>query len=81
MRRLGWISGLAALALAAGGAARAEVVDANPSGFQVKQTVDIAAPSAKVWKSLGKIGSWWNSQHTWSQDRSEEHTSELQSPC
>jgi uncharacterized protein YndB with AHSA1/START domain len=68
MPRLIWISGLAALALAGVSTARAEVVDANPAGFQVKQTVEIAAPAAKVWKSLGKIGSWWNSQHTWSQD-------------
>jgi hypothetical protein len=54
--------------LALAGAARGEVVDANANGFQVKETVQIAAPAAKVWASLGEVGSWWNGEHSWSHD-------------
>lgn len=57
-----------AAALALAGAARAEVIDAQPNGFEVKQAADIAAPPAKVWDALGHIGAWWNSQHTFSGD-------------
>ena len=56
-----------AFALAAG-VARAEVVEATPGGFQVKETTEIAAPAAKVWAALGQVGGWWSSEHTWSQD-------------
>jgi uncharacterized protein YndB with AHSA1/START domain len=64
------VFGLAAIAagLALAGAARAEVVDAAPSGFQVTETVEIAAPAEKVWKSLSEIDRWWSSVHTWSQN-------------
>ena len=58
-----WIA--AALALCAT-AARAEVVDAAPNGFQVRQEVHIAAPAAKVWASLVQPATWWDSRHTWS---------------
>jgi uncharacterized protein YndB with AHSA1/START domain len=63
-----------ALALATAGAltwaggAGATVVEASPAGFQVMQKVEIAAPAAKVWTALGKIGAWWNGQHSWSGD-------------
>jgi uncharacterized protein YndB with AHSA1/START domain len=56
------------VALALCGATRAEVVEATPSGFQVKQTTEIAAPAAKVWAALGQFGDWWNSKHSWSGD-------------
>ncbi|HXQ15030.1 MAG TPA: SRPBCC family protein [Caulobacteraceae bacterium] len=59
---------MVAAALALAGAARADVVDANANGFQVKETVQIAASSAKVWTSLGQVGAWWDSQHSWSHD-------------
>ena len=56
---------VAALALAAT-AARAEVMDATPGGFQVRHAVEIAAPAAKVWASLVQPAIWWDSSHTWS---------------
>jgi uncharacterized protein YndB with AHSA1/START domain len=61
---------MAALAagLALGAAARAAVVDAAPGGFQVKQSVEIAAPAAKVWDALGQVGGWWDGEHSWSHD-------------
>src|ERR1700727_3189099 len=68
-RAMRW-TGLVALALGLGlsAAARAEVVEAQAGGFQVKQSVEIAAPADKVWASLGQIAAWWNSDHTWSHD-------------
>src|SRR5277367_3875178 len=63
----GWVAMAVGLALA-GTAARADVVDANASGFQVKEAVQIAAPSAKVWAALGEVGRWWNGEHSWSHD-------------
>ena len=61
--------GLAAiLTLAWAGGVRAAVVDAQPTGFQVQETVEIAAPAPRVWAALGRIGAWWDSQHTWSHD-------------
>ena len=64
----GWGLGLVAAGLITAGASRAAVVDATPGGFQVQETVDIAAPAAKVWAALGEYGSWWNSKHSWSGD-------------
>src|SRR5471030_118173 len=63
-----WLAVLAVTSLAFAGAARADVVDANPGGFQVKETVEIAAPPAKVWAALGRFGQWWDSKHSWSGD-------------
>ena len=54
----------AALFLAA--AARADVVNTDVSGFQVKTTLSIAAPPAKVYAALSRVGKWWNPEHTWS---------------
>ena len=66
MRGWGVVAMMAGLALASG--ARAEVVDANPGGFQVEQTVQIAAPAGKVWAALGQFDGWWDAQHSWSHD-------------
>jgi uncharacterized protein YndB with AHSA1/START domain len=54
--------------LAFAGAVRADVVDTNVAGFQVKEVATINAPAAKVWKALANIGAWWSPQHTWSKD-------------
>lgn len=48
------------------GSARAEVVDAGPQGFRLKSVRQINAPPAKVWKALGEVGRWWDSDHTYS---------------
>ena len=57
---------IAILSLAA--TARAEVVDSQPGGFEVREIVDIDARAAKVWDALGEIGAWWQSAHTYSGD-------------
>lgn len=54
----------AATALAA--EARAEVVDAQPNGFQVKHTAALNAPADKVYAALALPSRWWNKDHTWS---------------
>ncbi|UAL10638.1 SRPBCC domain-containing protein [Caulobacter segnis] len=48
------------------GAARAEVVDAQPNGFEVRHVVAIAAPASAVWAVLVQPSKWWVSGHTWS---------------
>jgi uncharacterized protein YndB with AHSA1/START domain len=41
----------------------------TPNGFLVKFEVSINAPAAKVYDALvGQIGSWWDSEHTYSGD-------------
>ena len=65
MKTIG-LAAVAAALLASG--AYAAVVDSSPTGFQVKETAEIAAPAAKVWAALGEVGAWWDSQHSWSKD-------------
>jgi hypothetical protein len=45
---------------------RAEVKDASATGFTTVNTTAIAAPPSRVWAALIDVGSWWNSEHTWS---------------
>ena len=41
----------------------------TPNGFLVKFDVNVNAPVAKVYDALvGQVGSWWNSEHTYSHD-------------
>jgi uncharacterized protein YndB with AHSA1/START domain len=46
----------------------AEVVDAQPNGFEVRQSVTVKAPAAKVYADLVDVGAWWGSDHSWSGD-------------
>lgn len=48
--------------------ARPEVAPAEPYGFLVSHKVTIAAPPARVWEGLVRIGDWWASEHTFSRD-------------
>ena len=57
---------LAALSLA--GAARAEVADQSPQGFESLHVVTIAAPPAKVRAAVLDVGKWWSPRHSWSGD-------------
>jgi uncharacterized protein YndB with AHSA1/START domain len=51
-------------------AARAEVVDVQPNGFEVSETVHIAAPPDKVYAAFSQVGHWWDSDHSFSGDAS-----------
>ena len=53
-------------ALAFGGVARAEVVEAGSQGFRLKTVQQIAVPRARVYAALGEIGRWWSDAHTYS---------------
>jgi hypothetical protein len=48
------------------GAARAEVTDRSAAGFQVVQTIEVAAAPAQAWAAILKPASWWSSDHSWS---------------
>jgi uncharacterized protein YndB with AHSA1/START domain len=63
------LAALAAL-LGAGLAAPAApaVVDAQPNGFEVRETAQIAAPPEKVFAAIGDVGHWWDPQHSYSHD-------------
>lgn len=49
-------------------AAQAEVLAITSSGFEVRDSVTIKAPTDKVYAGLLQIGRWWNPQHSWSGD-------------
>jgi hypothetical protein len=62
-----------ALAIAAAGAARAEVVAASPSGFLVRETALTGLTPAAAFKRFTSIGAWWSSDHTYSHDARNMH--------
>ncbi len=45
---------------------RAAVVEATANGFDIEQSVHIAAPPAKVYEALIHPALWWDSEHTFS---------------
>lgn len=57
-------------ALSCGVAARAEVVDTSPAGFEVRWVLDVDAPQARVRAAVLDIGKWWNGRHSYSGDAS-----------
>lgn len=46
--------------------AAADIVPANGAGFVVDETLDIAAPLAKVWATLVQPSRWWDKKHSYS---------------
>lgn len=50
------------------GAARAEVTDTSPAGFETRTVEIINAPPAKVRAALVDIGAWWSGTHSYSGD-------------
>lgn len=46
----------------------AEVIAAQPAGFEVQEHVHLAASPEQVWQALGQIGSWWLKDHSYSHD-------------
>lgn len=46
-----------------------EIVSAGPSGFNIRQTVDVPnAPPPTVWAALSDVAKWWDPEHTFSGD-------------
>ena len=51
------------------GVATESAPQVTPNGFLVKLEVNVNAPAAKVYDTLvGQVGSWWDSEHTYSGD-------------
>ena len=70
LRDIGLGVGVAAALLAMNcAAAHAAVVDQQPNGFAIEETAHIAAAPEAVYAALIHPEKWWNSQHTFSQDR------------
>ena len=46
--------------------AAAATSEVSPTGFIVSLRYDVNATPHRVWESLGEVGKWWNSRHTWS---------------
>lgn len=59
---------VALAALIAAAPAAAEVKSAEAGGFEVEAKAVVAATPAQVYAMLGRIGEWWNKQHTYSGD-------------
>ena len=59
-----WLLPLALSIVAA--PATAEVVSADAHGFEVQEAVNIVIPPAQAYAAFGRIGSWWNAEHTYS---------------
>jgi hypothetical protein len=49
-----------------GGSAAAEVQSAGAGGFEVRQTVHVAATADKAFAALLQPARWWSSEHTFS---------------
>ena len=58
----------ASAAAMAASAANAEVTDKSAAGFEVVETVAVAAPMAKVYAAMLSPAAWWSSQHSFSGD-------------
>lgn len=59
---------VAAATFVAAAPASAEIVQASPAGFDVKQVVTIDASVAQTWAALLKPQGWWDHEHTYSDD-------------
>ena len=56
----------AAALFAAAAPAAAEVRSSGPGGFEVEAKVVVPAAPAAAYAMLGRIGEWWNKDHTYS---------------
>lgn len=60
----------AALIAAVASPAAAEVVEKGPDHFVLQFQTPLTATPEAAFASLGRIGEWWDSAHTWSGDAS-----------
>jgi hypothetical protein len=52
--------------LAASTPAAADVVNASPNGFEVRQTVNLVVKPEVAFQAFANLPAWWNPQHTYS---------------
>jgi hypothetical protein len=63
------ITGLLAFGVLVHSQAQAEIVNAGPSGFNIRHVIEapnVAAPV--VWAALADVAKWWDPEHTYSGD-------------
>jgi len=53
------------LLAAASSPASAEVVNASPSGFEVRETVNLVVPPQIAFAAFGELPRWWDPKHTY----------------
>ena len=46
----------------------AEVITAEPHGFEIQQSVNLVVPQPDAFAAFGQIGKWWSKDHTYSGD-------------
>ncbi len=56
------------VALIGAGTAQAEVVHADPHGFEVRQQVQLVVPANEAMAAFAKVPGWWSKDHTYSGD-------------
>jgi hypothetical protein len=61
-----WLCSFAPAALLLAQSASAEVLSVGPNGFEVRETVHVAAASDKAYAALLQPARWWSSDHTFS---------------
>ncbi|HTD72067.1 MAG TPA: hypothetical protein VK652_00965 [Steroidobacteraceae bacterium] len=61
-----WLCSFAPAALLLAQSASAEVFSVGPNGFEVRETVHVAAASDKAYAALLQPARWWSSDHTFS---------------
>ena len=54
------------LAIASAGIANAAVTETRENSFTIEATVMVDATPASAFRSLVRVGSWWDPGHTWS---------------
>lgn len=59
---------IVALSLALSNMVWAKADQVSATGFRITHEVSTAAAPEQVWKALGRIGRWWDPEHTWSGD-------------
>ena len=50
--------------------AAASVLSAGDHGFEIQHSVNLVVPQPDAFNSFGRIGQWWNGEHTYSGDAS-----------
>ena len=53
-------------ALLAATPAAAEVVNADPHGFEVRQSINLVIPQPRAFAAIGQVQAWWSKDHTFS---------------
>jgi hypothetical protein len=54
------------LAVATASPAAAEVTSSGPTSFEVQRKAVVAAAPAAVFAQIGRVGEWWNLEHSYS---------------